>query len=149
MQGEQVRALVREPRSHMLCSVTGKKKKKKTKERTTSHSLFPYLHHLHSPVMQPVWPRVIWLMVDDGHVLTLWKRNMKCVGSLAGMFRSLWLIWEQMSMDLLYIKWLILKSNCKMNWQAKGLVTQMEKWDLMEFIFTNRKPGKFLWLKMA
>ena len=54
----------------------GQKKKKNTKERTTSHSLFPYLQHLHSPVMQPVWPGMVWLMVADGHVLTLWKTNM-------------------------------------------------------------------------
>ena len=56
----------------MLCSVAKKKKDERKNHLTFT---FPYLHHLHSPMMQPVWPGVIWLMVDDGHVLTLWKAN--------------------------------------------------------------------------
>lgn len=34
-----------------------------------------YLYHLHSHMIQPVWPWVIQLLIDDGHVLTLYKEN--------------------------------------------------------------------------
>lgn len=58
----------------------------KTQNKKIIRDLFLvfYLNHLYPSMMQPVWPWVTGFCVDDGHVLTLFKRKQACISALVG-----------------------------------------------------------------